>query len=471
MFSTSLTDSVDLRRWTLAARLTLFFATAIAMIVVLVSAMMYVELVHQLREKEELEVKEEIEIRRALLGTDRARLPARLQYEGSEQDEELDFAWLRLAPDGTPVAVARNGAEFAPALHASPALGKFVLTASEGATARVFLRYDLALRADEGGGMLRGVLDVSQDVGVLRRYRAKLVVVIVMAVLLSGWIGWWLARRGLAPVHAMSAAIGHVSAERLSVRIAHHAWPADLRVLAETFDALMDRIERSFVQLSQFSSDLAHEFRSPISNLVAAATVTLSAERTAGQYRAALETVVEEGERLSRMVSAMLFLARADNARQVVRIEALSTLNEFRKLLDFFEGPAEEQGVTLSATGDVALDADPTLLRQALSNLLANALRHTPRGGRVRLQASLQGAQVVLSVADDGAGIEAVHLPFLFDRFYRVDVARSSADNSGLGLAVVKSIAELHGGTVTVSSKPGAGAVFELRLPAVRGAV
>lgn len=468
MFSTPWVERLDPRRWTLAVRLTLFFSSAISAIVMLVSAMMYVELVHQLHEKDQLEVREEMEIRRALLrSVDRRLLPSHLQHEGSEQDEVQDFSWLRLSAGGRATAVAGNAAQFSPALDGAAAPGKYVWLDGDGpAPARSFLRHDMPLGADEGGGVLRGVLDVSHDAGVLRRYRAKLAGVLIMAVMLSGAIGWWLARRGLAPVRAMSAEIGRVSAERLNVRIARQVWPADVRVLAETFDGLMDRIERSFVRLSQFSSDLAHEFRSPISNLVAAASVTLSGERTPDQYRDALGTVVEEGGRLSRLVSLMLFLARADNARQVVRIEALSTMYEFRKLLEFFEGPAEEQGIRVDADGDLALHADPTLLRQALVNLLANALRHTGRGGRVQLRAVLEGEQVALSVTDDGIGIAAEHLPFLFERFYRVDAARSSADNSGLGLAVVKSIAELHGGTASVRSSPGAGAVFELRLPA-----
>ncbi|MDQ2990695.1 MAG: heavy metal sensor histidine kinase, partial [Pseudomonadota bacterium] len=315
------------------------------------------------------------------------------------------------------------------------------------------------------GRVLRGILDVSKDEQVLQRYRNKLSGVVVLAILLSVAIGWLLARRGLAPVRAISLEIGRVNAERLHSRIAQEAWPAELRMLAVTFDEMMARIERSFEQLTRFSSDLAHEFRSPINNLVAAASVTLARARDAAEYQNTLEVVVEEGDRLSRMVSSMLFLARADNAKQVVRVEPLSTATEFLKLVEFFELMAEEQGVALVADGAVSLRADPLLLRQALSNLLANALRYTPRGGAIRLEASESGDAVVISVSDNGAGIAAEHLPHLFDRFYRADAARSAADSTGLGLAVVRSIAELHGGTVEVRSLVGAGATFALRFP------
>lgn len=187
--------------------------------------------------------------------------------------------------------------------------------------------------------------------------------------------------------------------------------------------------------------------------------------RTPGEYQTTLAVVVEEGERLSRMVTSMLFLARADNARQMVRMEAVSTATEFGKLVDFFDIVAEEHGVTLAVQGDVTLAADPMLLRQALSNLVANALRHTARGGSIALAAHDQGGAVALTVSDDGCGIAPEHLPLIFDRFYRVDAARSATDSTGLGLSVVRSIAELHGGTVTVTSKLAHGTTFTLLMP------
>jgi two-component system heavy metal sensor histidine kinase CusS len=166
------------------------------------------------------------------------------------------------------------------------------------------------------------------------------------------------------------------------------------------------------------------------------------------------------------MVSSMLFLARADNAGQHLHLERVALADEFRKLVDFYEIAADEQGVTLAAHGEAELMVDPMLLRRALSNLLTNALRYTPRGGTVRLSAARAGDTVVITVSDDGEGIAAEHLPFLFDRFYRADAARSSADSTGLGLAVVRSIAELHGGKAEVVSALGKGSNFTLRFPA-----
>jgi two-component system heavy metal sensor histidine kinase CusS len=463
MSSKRAVELADVRRWSLTARMTIFFGAAIAAIVVCVSLMMYAELVDQLHEKEEVELQDDMRIQQEVLGSlAQKKLPTHWQEEWREQQEEYQrFAWQLVAADGKLARASSNAASFAAGLRHAAQNGRFVRVAAAG---RVFLLRDGAtLRA--GGTLLRGVLDVSQDEQVLQRYRTKLFSVVVLATVVSVAIGWLLARRALAPVRAISMEIGRVNAERLNSRIAQAAWPSELRVLAVTFDEMMERIERSFVQLSRFSSDLAHEFRSPINNLVAAASVTLARARDTAEYQNTLEVVVEEGDRLSRMVSSMLFLARADNAKQVLRLEQLSTHTEFHKLLEFFEIMAEEQGVTLEAAGAVLMRADPLLLRQALSNLLTNALRYTPRGGVIRLEANDKGDSVIIAVSDTGAGIAPQHLPHLFDRFYRADAARSAADSTGLGLAVVRSIAELHGGSVEVNSSVGKGAVFVLRFP------
>jgi two-component system heavy metal sensor histidine kinase CusS len=228
---------------------------------------------------------------------------------------------------------------------------------------------------------------------------------------------------------------------------------------------MLGRLEASFEQLSRFSADVAHEFRTPVNNLVAAASVTLARARSSSEYQDTLAVIVEEGERLTRMISSMLFLARADNAKQAVHKEALSTGAEFSKLREFFEALAEQRGVTIVTEGDVPLDADPMLLRRALSNLLENALQHTRAGGEVRLAAAQTPQAVRISVTDSGDGIAPEHLPHLFTRFYRADPSRAASERSGLGLAVVKTIAELHGGTVQVESTPGQGTRVTIAFP------
>jgi two-component system heavy metal sensor histidine kinase CusS len=459
----------EARRWSLTTRLTLFFSAAIAFIVIGVSAMMYHELVHQLREKEELELKDDVRIQHEVFEyLARKKQPTQWQHEwGEHQEESKVFAWQLMGADGSVLSASSNIDQFAVGQPRAADYGHGVrISGDVRMPGRYFLERSIAMDKVSGSGTrLRGILEVSRDERVLQRYFTKLSGVVALAIVLATGIGWALARRGLAPVRAISADIGRINAEKLHARIANEAWPAELRQLALSFDDMLARLERSFEQLSRFSSDLAHEFRSPINNLVAAASVTLGRARDASQYQNTLEVVIEEGNRLSRMVSSMLFLARADNAEQALRMEPVSTEMEFQKLVEFFEISADDQGVTLQAEGECHLMADPLLLRRALSNLLTNALRYTPRGGAIVLKAQEQGDAVLISVCDNGAGIAPEHLPYLFDRFYRVDAARSATDSTGLGLAVVRSIAELHGGGVSVRSQPGQGACFEMRFP------
>jgi two-component system heavy metal sensor histidine kinase CusS len=456
------------RRWSLTTRLTLFFSAAIAFIVIGVSAMMYRELVHQLHEKEELELKDDLRIQEEVFEyIAKKQQPTQWQHEwGERREDDQGFAWRLVDAGGAVLSASPNIDHFAPGMQRA-ATGKKRFVRTDGAPDRYFLEYSLSMDKIAGSGArLQGILDVSRDERVLRRYFTKLSGVVALAIVLATGIGWLLARRGLAPVRAISAEIGRINAEKLHARIANEAWPAELQQLALSFDDMLARLERSFEQLSRFSSDLAHEFRSPINNMVAAASVTLGRARDAAQYRNTLEVVIEEGDRLSRMVSSMLFLARADNAEQGLRLEPVSTGVEFQKLVEFFEIGADDQGVTLQVDGECHLMADPLLLRRALSNLMTNALRYTPRGGTIVLKAQEQGGAVLISVCDNGAGIAQEHLPYLFDRFYRVDAARSATDSTGLGLAVVRSIVELHGGGVSVRSEPGQGACFEMRFPA-----
>jgi two-component system heavy metal sensor histidine kinase CusS len=481
MFSKSVLNPLA-GRWSLTARMSLFFGVAITVIVLGVSFMMYSELVGQLRDKEEAELRDALQIQRDVLEhLAHKRVPTPWQHEWGEYQEDYQkFAWQLLMPDRRIVAASSNTGPFGAALAHAGMKSGFVRWADRSRQpVRYFLVLEVAVdtpgaeSANLGGAalgprgtVLRGVLDVSQDQHVLSAYRARLAGVIALAIVLSAGAGWLLARRGLAPVRAISREIGRINAEKLHERIASEAWPSDLRVLASTFDDMLARLEQSFEQLTRFSSDLAHEFRSPINNLVAAASVTLARARDPAEYQTTLEVVVEEGQRLSRMVSGMLFLARADNAGQHLRLERVALADEFRKLVDFHEIVADEQGVTLVAEGEGELTVDPVLLRRALSNLLTNALRYTPRGGTVRLSAARERDAVVIAVSDDGEGIAAEHLPFLFDRFYRADAARSSADSTGLGLAVVRSIAELHGGKADVVSTLGKGSIFTLRFAA-----
>jgi len=231
---------------------------------------------------------------------------------------------------------------------------------------------------------------------------------------------------------------------------------------------MLDRLEDAFERLSQFSADLAHELRTPINNLMGEAQVALSRERTTAEYTRVLQSALEEHAHLARMIDSMLFLAQADQACAALASISLEARAELQAVCDFYQALAEEQGVELACEGQTRIAADPLLLRRALSNLLSNALKYTPRGGRVTLRAAEgPGTTRTLSVIDSGVGIASEHLAKLGDRFYRVDPSRTASPSGvGLGLAIVRSIMTLHGGSLLIDSTVGQGTTASLVLSA-----
>ena len=246
------------------------------------------------------------------------------------------------------------------------------------------------------------------------------------------------------------------------------AIPRELADLADTLNGMLSRLEESFQRLSDFSSDLAHELRTPVSNLLTQTQVTLSKARSADDYRDILASNAEEFERLSRTISDMLFLAKADNNQIIPNQEPIDLAEEIGDLLEYYDVLAEEKAIALSLSGGGQIVGDRLMLRRAVSNLLSNALRHTPNEGKVtvRVEKNSEG-RILVSVENTGGDIPAEHLPRLFDRFYRVNSSRlRTTENSGLGLAITQSIVFAHGGDVGVNSEGGK-TRFTLSLPCI----
>lgn len=299
-------------------------------------------------------------------------------------------------------------------------------------------------------------------------FRNNLWLAITAGIVLTILLGWIAARRGLAPVREMADIAKGVSASHLGDRLPQETVPTELIDLAMAFNEMLARLEDSFQRLSDFSSDLAHELRTPISNLMTQTQVAISKERPANEYREILYSNLEEYERLARMIADMLFLAKADNGLIVPSSEMVDLDTEVRNLFGFYEAFADEQGVSLTLTGGSAVQGDRLMLRRALSNLLSNAIRHTPKGGGVSVLIDQPFPDKTrLTVENSGMTIPSVHLPRLFDRFYMVDPARQKAsDGAGLGLAITKSIVEAHKGTILAFSSHGS-TRFEITFPYV----
>ncbi|BBP02747.1 two-component sensor histidine kinase [Sulfuriferula plumbiphila] len=307
-----------------------------------------------------------------------------------------------------------------------------------------------------------------ERMALLQNYRTRLLIALCAGVAAMALLGFAVARRGLAPLGRVTAAAGSITPSQLDKRLDIAKAPAEIAELARAFNHMLDRLQEGYERLSQFSADLAHDLRTPISNLMVESQVILARPRSVEEYQALLASNIEEYERLARMAESMLFLARADNAQIALRREDLDMGRELDRIAEYFEGVAEEAGVTLAVNAAGTLNADPVLLNRALSNLIANAIRYTPRGATIRVTAqSRTGGGYGIEVANRGAGIAPEHLGRLFDRFYRVDSARAgSGAASGLGLAIVKAVMVLHGGAVRVESGKNGETLFALTFPA-----
>ena len=242
-------------------------------------------------------------------------------------------------------------------------------------------------------------------------------------------------------------------------------WALESQPGAVAFEGMADRLEDSFTRLSQFSADLAHELRTPLANIRGEAEVALTRPRTPNEYQAVIESSVTECEHLSGIIDNLLFLARAEADESEVHAKCFDGRAAIERIAAYNEAIAEERRLEIVCAGNGTIYADPVLFGRAVSNLVDNAVRYAPDGGRVAISLAADAQGATISVEDNGCGIAPQHLPRIFDRFYRVDASRSS-DGIGLGLALVKSIAGVHGGTLTVKSEAGRGTALTLQFPA-----
>jgi two-component system, OmpR family, heavy metal sensor histidine kinase CusS len=313
------------------------------------------------------------------------------------------------------------------------------------------------------------VLQVAQDRSADERFRkqfgALLALVLGLGLIVSTLVAITVTRRSLRPLAQMKRSLERVQPAHLSERIEPAQWPRELQPLVTAFDGMLDRLEDSFTRLSQFSADLAHELRTPIGNMLGEAQVALTRERGSDEYRSVIESTATECERLSGIIDNLLFLARAESAEQQIERSLFDGRAALEKIAGFYQTAAEDRQVSIACQGEGQIFADPALFNRAAGNLIENALRFTSDGGNIRISITSRESNTEVSVHDTGSGITPEHLPRVFDRFYRGDASRSSA-GTGLGLALVKSIVDLHGGSVVIESNPGHGTTVTLTLPA-----
>ncbi len=300
----------------------------------------------------------------------------------------------------------------------------------------------------------------------VNKFEYYLIGILLAGILVSMVIGILVAQHGMKPLADITGAAERITASHLHERLNSAPWPRELTLLTRALDSMLGRLEDSFNRLSQFSADLAHELRTPLNNLRGEAEVALSRPREAHEYREILASSLEEFDRMSRMLDSLLFLARADSEQAVIALSPINVRTEIEKIIVFYEAVAAENEIRVLCEGDATTKVDPDLFQRAIGNLLANALHHTPDGGSIVFSIdSSQERGTGIICRDNGIGIAQEHLPKIFDRFYRINPSRN-VEGSGLGLPIVKSIIDLHGGNINVQSITGKGTAVHLFFPA-----
>lgn len=467
---------VPSRSWSITMRLTLLYSLATLLLLLAALGYSYWVMVTNFRDASGRMLRDEVQEVRVLL-RDHPDEPRAVEAEVVWEDpaEGMYRHYLRvLDASGRTLLETPGMAALAPAsIFPSPV--RLDEDALDGMLRREHGGFFLVLGsawAERGQGrgeqrIIQAVFDVTWEEQIIASHRRRVSLFLVAGTIGSALLGWAVSRHGLQPLTEIQRAAQRVTATHLHERVGSTRWPRELTSLAESFDAMLGRLEDSFNRLSQFSANLAHELRTPINNLRGGTEVALAKSRTLEEYREVLESSLEEYERLSRMIEGLLFLARAENPATRIERSRLDARGEIGAVLEFHQPLAEEQEIELKAEGSGFIEADPLLFRRALANIVSNSLRHTARGGRVcvRVEAA-NGTTTRVIVGDNGRGIPREHIPHLCDRFYRADASRAKdTEGTGLGLAIVKSIMELHRGSVRIESEVGRGTTVTLEFP------
>jgi heavy metal sensor kinase len=387
----------------------------------------------------------------------------RAKYWVREFDEHMGVLAAVYGPDGSPLAahpgVAGRGLTGLPP-------GRRLETDTEGQ--RWWLAVEVVRAGDQELHVLLMVPLRHQEADLAALGQAILLAVPVGLVATAG-LAYLLARGAVAPVDQLRKTTERITADRLHERLPVNNPADELGQLAGTVNTMIGRLERSFAEVKRFTADASHELRTPLTAIRTEAEVALSGDPTKEELRGIVESMLEECGRMTRLTDQLLTLAR-DDAGVVPRShERLSVASLVGEVVDTLRPLADAKGVSIAVEGGGThgtVVGDPVRLRQVAVNLIDNAIKYTPPGGSVRVGTAESNGAVRLTVADTGEGIAAEHLPRVFDRFYRVDKARSREQGgTGLGLSIVQSIATAHGGTVSLTSTVGVGTEVVVVLP------
>ena len=298
-------------------------------------------------------------------------------------------------------------------------------------------------------------VETTDNIEFLHFFEQQLLLIGILGTLCIMFLGWFATWHGLQPIRKMAKISEKITANHLSKRLELGHAPIEVLPLATAFNQMLDRLEVSVDQLSAFSSDLAHEMRTPINNLMMQTQVCLTKKREIEEYQEVLFSNLEEYERMAKMVSDMLFLAKADHADQLKNRQNIHLEDELEALFEYFDAFAAEKNIILKQSGAAIISADPAMIRRAFNNLISNAIKYGQKNSSLDIQIQNLEENVILLIKNK-VPIEMQHLSQtqlirFFDRFYRLDAARQrTTEGTGLGLAITKSIIEMHQASIEV---------------------
>jgi len=338
-------------------------------------------------------------------------------------------------------------------------------------THRTRADYREAVHATEFGDVVVAGCPLAPHYSSMRRF-VWLLFLAGGGVLMAGLAGsWWMSGRAIRPIEQISAAAGRISAGNLAERITTEEPENELGRLAAVLNSTFARLEAAFIQQREFVSDASHELRTPLAVLISEAQSTLARERTAAEYRETVEACLQTAQQMRRLADSLLLLARLDSGETPLARKEFELGPLVDECVEFIRPLGRAKSLTIiQEVGDVRAFGDPDRIRQVIVNLLSNATQYNRQNGEIRVTARGEGTRVSLTVADTGEGIPAESLARLGERFYRVDKSRSrNQGGAGLGLAISKAIVDAHGGTLRITSTPGAGSAFTIELPRPEG--
>ena len=464
---------------TVRARLTAWYVTALAAVLLVVGGLIYVLLARALYTRIDDNLRSVIEIARTSLANDLA--------EGQDHEDAARSTAAELASrqqmlaiyDGTGRPLAEEGGDddlelALPRLDTIPEGAELLLTVVEAKDEDdrhrlAFRRVTIAPSGTNYVVVVGSSLEPTDEE--LESLRAILGYVVPIALVAAGFGGWFLARQSLFPVVAMAERARKIGVENLSGRLPVANPRDELGMLAETFNELLGRLEASLIQQRQFMADASHELRTPVATARTAASVALQQpRRDEGDYRETLEIIEQQTVRLSRIVEDMFTLARADAGNYPIHLTPMyldEVVDEVARAARVLAS-TRQVSIETAPAPPAAFNGDEDLIRRMIVNLLDNAIRHAPQGSKVRLGLEPSDGSYAISVSNEGPGIPPEIAPHIFERFYRRDSARSrrqSDGGAGLGLALVRWIANVHGGDVALTRSSQAATTFIVSLP------